>query len=75
MLRLIFFVVIGLSYYLGRFKSDWVYSYFNQDTAADPDRLFGVMVTMGVGAVILLSLMLVASLLAGRQARKVGAVE
>lgn len=49
MLRLIIFAVIGLTLYFGRFKSDWLYSLFEQDMAADPDRIFGLMATMGIG--------------------------
>ncbi|MCF3986058.1 hypothetical protein L2D75_22400 [Pseudomonas aeruginosa] len=64
MLRLIIFAVFALTYYLGRFKSDWLYALFDQDMTADPDRIFGLLTTMGIGALCLLILMFVAGCMA-----------
>lgn len=64
MLRLIIFAVFALTYYLGRFKSDWLYALFDQDMTADPDRIFGLLTTMGAGALFLLILMFVAGCMA-----------
>ena len=64
MLRLIIFAVLGLTFYLGRFKSDWLYAMFDQDMSADPDRIFGLLTTMGAGALCLLILMFVAGCMA-----------
>ncbi|HIH7257041.1 hypothetical protein ISD42_25585 [Pseudomonas aeruginosa] len=64
MLRLIIFAVFALTYYLGRFKSDWLYALFDQDMSADPDRIFGVLTIMGIGALCLLILMFVAGCMA-----------
>ncbi|WP_109392674.1 hypothetical protein [Pseudomonas aeruginosa] len=64
MLRLIIFAVFALTYYLGRFKSDWLYALFDQDMTADPDRIFGLLTTMGAGALCLLILMFVVGCMA-----------
>lgn len=50
MVRILLFIIVPFSYYLGRFKSDWVYTLLDLDMAADPDRIAGVMVTMAIGA-------------------------
>ncbi|HCR1517469.1 TPA: hypothetical protein ONA53_001868 [Pseudomonas aeruginosa] len=67
MLRLIIFAVLGLTFYLGRFKSDWLYAMFDQDMSADPDRIFGLLATMGICALFLLILMFVAGCMAVSQ--------
>lgn len=67
LLRLIIFSVLGLTLYLGRFKSDWLYPMFDQDMSADPDRIFGLLATMGIGALFLLILMFGAGCMAVSQ--------
>lgn len=58
MIKLFMIVVFGLSYYLGLNQSDWAYIVFGQSIADDPDRIFGLMTTMGIGAILLAGVML-----------------
>lgn len=64
MLQLLIGMVIALSYYLGRMQSDWVYAWLKLDVTSDPDRIAGVLVTMGVGVALFLATLLLVALLA-----------
>lgn len=69
-LRLIIMVVVLGSYFLGRFHSDWAYTMFELDQQSDPDRIFGMLVTMGAGALGLICLFVVAALIAAAVQKK-----
>jgi len=61
MLRLLIIVTIAISYFFGRFHSDWVYSFSGVNIASDPDRILGVLAFMTTGPLVMVVvLMLVA---------------
>ena len=72
---LIFLAVFCLSYYLGRFQSDWVYLISQQDPAADPNRLIGILATLAVAGLTVRALMEVAKLRKRFKARTVGQIQ
>ena len=69
MLRLLLISGIGLACYLGRFQSEWFYTWMGLDSAVDPARVVGILGNLGCVAVAILILCVICALVSEGQKR------